>query len=493
MKTELTTTDRWKGGFLAALVFEDRKPPLGITETEGRKLMTVANGEDFTGQYRRTIVLRTERGRRRLLLAGLGKRTDFELDRIRVAVAALTRLAESMKAPELGLLVPDARSLPCSLARFVAAAVEGGILAGYRYTEHRTDRERDARPPERLGLLFGRRHRPNAAVRASARAAAAAAEATCYTRDLVNEPPSQKAPEMMAELATWLAKRDRIAVEVLRRNDLVRMGMNGILRVGAGSHEPPCLVHLTYRPRGRSRKTVCVVGKGITFDSGGLSLKPAASMDTMKSDMAGAAAVFGLFKLLGEIDVPVTVHGLAPLAENLPGGGAQKPGDIIRHYNGKTVEVLNTDAEGRLILADALAYGATLKPDVLIDMATLTGACVVALGDEYSALMGNDQPTIDRLIALGGEQGEWFWQLPLPARYREHLKSKVADIRNIGKPGNAGTIVAGLFLQEFVGKGIPWVHVDIAGSAHTAEARDYAAAGGTGVPLRTLAAYVRSL
>jgi leucyl aminopeptidase len=213
----------------------------------------------------------------------------------------------------------------------------------------------------------------------------------------------------------------------------------------------------------------------------------------MKGDMAGAATVLGLFKYLGETDLPVAVHGLVPLAENLPGGGAQRPGDVIRHYGGKTSEVVNTDAEGRLILADALAYGSELKPDLMIDIATLTGACVVALGDEYSALLGTDQRTIARLMALGRRQGEWFWQLPLAGQYKAHMKSTVADVKNIGKPQNAGTIIGGLFLQEFVAEGVPWVHIDIAGASFCREPGwDYCVPGGTGVPLRTLIALLRA-
>jgi leucyl aminopeptidase len=323
--------------------------------------------------------------------------------------------------------------------------------------------------------------------------AVALAEAVCFTRDLANEPPSPKPPEKMGETGLTLAKKRRITVEVLHKAELEKQGMGGILRVGAGSHQPPCLVHLTYTPAGKSKKTVVVIGKGITFDSGGLSIKPAQGMEAMKDDMAGAGSVLGLFKWLGSVDVPVTVHGLAPFAENMPGGGAQKPGDVIKHYNGKTAEVISTDAEGRHLLADCLAFGSTLKPDLMIDIATLTGACVVALGDEFSALLGTDQKTIDRLIAVGKEQGEFFWQLPLPARYKSHLKSKVADVKHIGKPGVAGTITAGLFLQEFVGEGIPWVHIDIAGPSFTKEDWDYAPAGATGVPLRTIAALIRGL
>lgn len=234
-----------------------------------------------------------------------------------------------------------------------------------------------------------------------------------------------------------------------------------------------------------------MVGKGITFDSGGLSLKTAQQMETMKDDMAGAAVVFGLFRYLQWVDIPVELHGLTPLAENLPGGGAQRPGDVIRLFNGKRVEVMNTDAEGRLILADALAYGATLKPDLMIDIATLTGACVVALGNEISGVMGTDEKTIKQLLTLGKEQGERFWQLPLFEGYRSHLKSRVTDLKNIGKPQNAGTIIGWFFLSEFVPGSVPWVHIDIAGTAWASEDGDYTPAGATGVPLRTLIVLLR--
>jgi len=493
MKVRITAAARWTGKFSAALMFEDSRAPLGHIKTAATSyLLTVADEEGFRGQYRKTILMRGDHGRQRLLLAGLGKRQDYSPERVRIAMAKLIKLAESLAVEELGLTVPDPK-VRGGRDRFLAAAVEGAILADYRYTEHRKVDPETERPLGTLSLLFGPGQAATTTERRAVSGAQVIAEAVCYTRDLVNEPPSQKTPEMMAELATWLAKKNRISVKVMRKADLVQLGMNGILRVGAGSHEPPCLVHLTYQPRRKSHRTVCVIGKGVTFDAGGLSLKPANSMGTMKSDMAGAAAVLGLFRFLANTNVSATIHGLVPLAENLPGGGAQKPGDIIRHYNGTTVEVLNTDAEGRLLLADALAYGSTLKPDLMIDMATLTGACVIALGDECAALLGTDQKTINALTSVGRDQGELFWQLPLFDGYRSHLKSKVADIKNIGKPRVAGTIAAGLFLQEFVDKSIPWVHVDIAGPAFTEEGRPYVRHGATGFPLRTLAAFLREL
>ncbi|MEO0079897.1 MAG: leucyl aminopeptidase [candidate division WOR-3 bacterium] len=495
MKIEQMSRTEWAGRVLAAMMFDGDRQPLGMTKDEGARVFAVAAEQNFQGGYRKTAFIQVDG--KGFILTGLGKRREFELDRVRVAVARAVKKAEELGLSELGLLVPDRKGLPGDGLKVVEAAVEGAVLGGYRFLKYRKLKEDEPKPLDSFTLVFGDskggRQKAVGGWRKAVEQAQSVAEAVCYVRDLVNEPSSVKAPEQMAQRAKELARPGRITVKVFAKGELEKLGMGGILGVGRGSHNPPCLVHLTYQPKVKPKKTICVVGKGITFDSGGLSLKPAESMETMKDDMAGAAVVFGLFRFLGENDLPVTVHGIAPLAENLPGGGAQKPGDIIRHYNGKTVEVVNTDAEGRLILADALAYGSTLKPDLMIDIATLTGACVIALGDEFSALLGNDQRTIERLIALGKEQGEFFWQLPLVERYKAHMRSKVADLKNIGKPRNAGTIIGGLFLSEFVAPGVKWVHIDIAGTAFISRepAWDYCPVGATGVPLRTIIGLIK--
>jgi len=493
VKTEFQSAKAWAGRTRLALMFEGETTPLGITKEKGRELARIAAGERFQARLKQTVLLHEEVGEKRLILSGLGKRGEFEPDRVRIAVARGVKRAEEAGADSVGLVVPSERELGRPLAGFVQAAVEGAILFSYRFDRYRRPKEDEPKPVGELTLLFPEARQATAAVRKAVAEAQRRAGAVCFVRDLVNEPPSPKAPEKLAARAQELAKPGRIAVKVMRKPELEKLGMGGILGVGAGSHQPPCLIHLTYTPKAKSKKTVVVIGKGITFDSGGLSLKPATSMELMKDDMSGAAAVIGLFQYLGQVDLPLTVHGLVPLAENLPGGGAQKPGDVIRHYNGKTVEVWNTDAEGRLILADALAFGSSLKPDLMIDVATLTGACVVALGDEYSALLGTDQRMIERIKAVGKEQGEFFWQLPLVERYRSHLKSHVADLKNIGKPQNAGTIIGGLFLQEFVDKAVPWVHIDIAGAAFTRDGLDYTRPGATGTPVRTLIALLAGL
>lgn len=493
MKIDLIVRKDWTGRVLVVLMFEGDKTPLALPGEEGRNFVAVAAAERFVGQFKKTSLLRAGAGKEKLIIAGLGKRKEFELDRVRSAVAKALRLAEDIGAELVGLLVPDNREVKRDLADIVGAAVEGAILSSYRFDKYRTPKPDETKPVGELMLVFTNPRALSAAMRRAVAEAVVRSEAVCFARDLANEPPSPKPPEKMAEVAMGLAKKGRIAVRVMHKAELEKLGMGGILRVGAGSHQPPCLVHLTYTPPGKSKKTVVVIGKGITFDSGGISIKPSAGMEAMKDDMSGAGAVLALFKWLGSVDVPVTVHGLAPFAENMPGGGAQKPGDVIRHYNGKTAEVISTDAEGRHLLADCLAYGSTLKPNLMIDIATLTGACVIALGDEYSGVMGTDQRTIDRLTSIGKGQGEFFWQLPLPDRYKSHLKSKVADMKHTGKPGVAGTIAAGLFLKEFVGEGVPWVHIDIAGPSFTKEDWDYAPVGATGVPVRTIAALLKEL
>lgn len=493
MKVGLQTAKSWTGNTGLALMFEGETSPLGIARDVGQELVRVAASERFLGRIRQTAVMRWPKCEDKLILSGLGRRREFEPERVRVAVAKGLKRAEEMGATAVGLILPSEKQLGRALAGLVEAAVEGAMLSSYRFNKYRQPKDDEAKPVAELVLVLPEARAATAAVKKAVEEAERRAAAVCFARDLVNEPPSPKAPEKLAGRAQELAKPGRVAVKVMRKPELEKLGMGGILGVGAGSHQPPCLIHLTYTPKAKAKKTVVVIGKGITFDSGGLSLKPAASMELMKDDMSGAAAVIGLFQYLAQVDLPVCVHGLVPLAENLPGGAAQKPGDVIRHYGGKTVEVWNTDAEGRLILADALAYGSGLKPDLMIDVATLTGACVVALGDEYSALLGTDQRTIERIKALGREQGEFFWQLPLVERYRPHLKSHVADLKNIGKPQNAGTIIAGLFLEEFVDKSVPWVHIDIAGAAFSRERLDYSRPGATGTPVRTLIALLAGM
>ncbi len=486
MKATLLVKNNWTDKVVAVLMFESEEKPLGMDQKTYNQIKPLLKFQRFNGKFRTTAILSTEEGI--IILSGLGKRQEFEPDRLRVAVARTVKRTEEINTSKLGILLPAEKEWPTGIEKFLTWATEGGLLASYRYHRHRQPKPEE---PEGLNeLTFISPKPPSPTMQQALTETQDRVAAVYYTRDLINEPAGNKFPLLLAKRAAELTVNDKITVQIIKKSALEKMGMGGIVAVGKGSATPPCLLHLTYTPRIKPRRTLVIVGKGVTFDSGGLSLKTADQMETMKDDMAGAAVVLGLFHYLTRKNLPVLVHGLAPLAENLPSGTAQKPGDIIRHYNGKTVEVINTDAEGRLLLADALAYGATLKPDLMIDIATLTGACVIALGDEISGIMGNSQQAIDKIIALGQEQGELFWQLPLTERYRSHLKSPVADIKNTGKPRVAGTIIAGLFLSEFVPQKINWVHIDIAGTAFSKEERDYYPPGATGIPLRTIIALI---
>jgi leucyl aminopeptidase len=303
-------------------------------------------------------------------------------------------------------------------------------------------------------------------------------------RDLVNEPAGDLTPQRMAEVAADIAEREGLTLTVLDETAIAAAGLGGLLGVAAGSTQPPRLIELVYEPP-NPRGTVALVGKGITFDSGGLSIKTAEGMETMKTDMSGAAAVLAAMSTLPAVDPGVKVIGIVPATENMPGGSATKPGDVLKIRNGKTVEVLNTDAEGRLVLADGLSLAVEAGVDAILDLATLTGACVVALGRRIAGLMGNNDGWTAQVRQAADKAGEPVWPLPLPDDYRKSLDSEVADLKNIGGGRWAGALTAGLFLREFVGE-VPWAHLDIAGPARSEEDEGYLAKGGTGFGVRTI-------
>ena len=471
--------------------------PLATGEEQGgivRGLARVPGGaavkraiaaERFRGREGQVLTVPLGDPRRRALcFVGLGAATAPDLDAWRRAAGRARRAAERAGATRVAVAL-DARA---SDLDHLVAVVEGFELAGYRFDKYKSDAER----PAEIGELTVVVPAPPVASELARRLAAVAPTiaAVNTVRDLVNEPAAVKTPSFLAATAERLAAETGIELEVWDRTRIEKEHLAGLLAVARGSNEEPRFIRLRYRGPG-ARRRVALVGKGITFDSGGLSLKPAKSMETMKLDMAGGATVIATLAALGRLRPPIDVDGFVPATENLPGGKAQKPGDVIRYLNGKTVEVLNTDAEGRLVLADALMLAAAAKPDVIIDLATLTGACVVALGPQVAGVFGNDQAIVDRLVALGEETGEPLWQLPLVADYRDDIKSAVADLKNVGG-GNAGSITAALFLQEFV-DGRPWVHFDIAGPAFADKESAYSPKGGTGFGVRTLLRYIEEL
>lgn len=375
---------------------------------------------------------------------------------------------------------------PAGDAEQIAAAFDGILLGAYNFLDYKKAKDSD-RPVGSVQFLVTDKKEEKALAPALERAERIA-EGVHIVRNLVNTPPNLLYPESFAARAKELTAKLPIEVEVLEEKALVAGGYGGIVGVGQGSARGPRLVKLTYAPK-RAKKHVALVGKGITFDTGGISLKPGAGMDEMTMDMGGAATVLGVTITAAALGVDVAVTTFLALAENMPGGGAQRPGDVVTMRNGTTVEVLNTDAEGRMVMADALVDAAALEPDLIIDVATLTGAAIVALGTRTAAVMGTDAAR-EKVIDAARASGEAMWPLPFPKELRESLNGRVADLRNIGeRPG--GTLSAGIFLKEFVGER-EWAHVDIAGPAFTSKAYGYNSVGGTGVSMRTILATIES-
>jgi leucyl aminopeptidase len=374
-------------------------------------------------------------------------------------------------------------ALPAESVEELSAVSEGALLGAYAFLRYRTVEDSWKPPVQRFTVATPMKR--DSTTRAAVERARVVADAVNLTRDLVNTAPSDLRPADFAAATVSACAEDGLDVEVLDEKYLRKHGYGGILGVGQGSNSPPRLVRVAWRHR-RAKQHVALVGKGITFDSGGLSLKPTDGMKTMKCDMGGAAAVIAVTRAVARLSLPVNVTAWAPMAENMPSGSAQRPSDVLTIYGGKTVEVLNTDAEGRLILADVLARASEDQPDVILDVATLTGAAIVALGYRTAAIMANDDDLRQRVHDAANRAGELIWPMPLPEELRKSLDSGVADLANIGERWG-GALTAGLFLREFVGEGIRWAHLDIAGPAfNEKEPYGYTPKGGTGAAVRTL-------
>jgi leucyl aminopeptidase len=456
-----------------------------LDKQTGGLLKGVLEAEKFQGKAASVTHVHTA-GRlpaARVVVVGLGSERPAPGEVLRRAAAAALRRARDLGARSVAIELLGDR-LPTR--QRAHAIIEGGILGTYTFDRYK--REKSEKAVTTLTLVV-----PDARTARDAtegvRRGEVFATATWFARDLVNAPANDVHPTHLARVATEVAKEAKLKVRVYDRDECRKLGMGAFLGVAAGAEQPPKFIHLTYMPRSRARKRVAVVGKGITFDSGGLDLKSADGMLRMKDDMSGAAAVLGIMGALPKLQAPVEVHGLIAATENMPSGSAIRPGDVLRAMNGTTIEVGNTDAEGRLTLADAICYAhQQVKPDEIIDMATLTGACVVALGPLCAGLFANDQALSDRLRAAAEQAGERIWPLPLIEEYREFLKSEVADMNNVG-PRGGGAITAGLFLKEFAGT-TPWAHLDIAGPAFSEKDLPLAPKGGTGVAVRTILTYL---
>ncbi len=478
-----------------------RKGELPLPAAESRRVREHLGRVGARGETQEITVVPLPKGTATRTLVAVGCGEKLTLDTFRRGVASGVQQARQLAVREMAVLVPkemaDGRAIG-------AAIVEGVALGGYTFTRYQADRAKQERARAVRSVEIVVEPRTHAAVQEGIRAGKILVAATVLARDLVNEPASKVTPQALANEARRIASSSRghVTVEVLDRAACEKRGMGAFLAVAQGSTHAPFFVHLTYTPRGsvvssparkgvgeRGEKKlpiVALIGKGITFDSGGLSLKSAASMETMKVDMAGAAAVFGVFSALPALKLPVIVHGFVAACENMPSGSSTRPGDIVRSASGKTIEIRNTDAEGRLTLADALTEARNVKPDAMVDLATLTGACVVALGEEVAGIFASDATLARRIIAAAHHAGESLWELPLVPTYRDQLKSTVADLKNISGKRWADAILGALFLQEFVG-GTPWAHLDIAGPAYAEQQTNpVVPVGASGFGVRTL-------
>ncbi len=418
----------------------------------------------------------------RMVVLGLGKKNKLTLDRMRGAVAEACRHLQKKRVNSIATLTHGSGISGITSDSSAQAIVEAALLGTYSFRRHITKKDKHGKI-SRLTLLC-RNKADVSKLQQAINRGSIIAEAAILARDMANEPSNFMSPSDMAEAAKKLAKDYGLEFTVLEREQMQEKGMGALLGVAQGSCQPPKLILLNYKGKQAKGIDLALVGKGITFDSGGISLKPSHKMEEMKGDMAGGAAVIAAISAMARLKLKINVTAIVPAVENLPGNCAFKPGDVLKAMTGKTIEIISTDAEGRLILADALGYASKLKARFIIDVATLTGACVVALGYVCTGAMGNNQGLVDKVITAGAGAGELIWQLPMYDDYKEQNKSDIADIKNAGSRG-AGTITAALFLAEFVGK-TPWLHLDIAGTSTSDKEHKYLAKGATGVPVRTL-------
>jgi leucyl aminopeptidase len=425
---------------------------------------------------------------KRVLVVGLGKAEQCTLEGVRRAAAAGIQRAQALQARHVATILHGAGIAGLPVADCAQAVTEGTLLGGYAFTKYKSPCKVAPRVEIERVTIVEQAEEKLTEMLGGVEMGRIIAEATNMARDLATEPPDTVTPEYLATQARALGELPGLTCEVWDETRLAAERMNCLRMVGRGSANPPRFIRLAYTPEGEATKRICLVGKGLCYDSGGLSLKPPTAMQHMKTDMSGAAAVLAIMKVLAQLQPQVAVTGLIPTCENMTGGAAYKVDDILRARNGKTIEVDNTDAEGRLVLADALSYAAEQKFDEIIDFATLTGGCVVALARVWTGIMGTDQALIDRIISTGNAVGEKMWMLPFDQEIRDLLDSDLADIKNAGsREGSA--IQGGIFLREFVGD-TPWAHLDIAGTSFLDKGRGYEPKGATGVPVRTMVAYL---
>ncbi|MCD6358884.1 MAG: leucyl aminopeptidase [Dehalococcoidia bacterium] len=476
-------------------IFEGIEYPTGamaaVDEALDNTITQLINDGEIKGKLNEVTLIHTmgKMPAARIAIIGLGKQQELTLEKVRGATATGCQQLKKIKLEKIATVAHGAGVGQLDNEKVGQSIAEGAILGLYHFNKYLAP-DLESREIKELSIVEWDEEKIPSLERGCNRGKIIA-EATNFARDMVNEPSNTMTPSRMAETASEMAKVYGLKCTILNKKQISQMGMGALLGVAQGSHQEPKLIVLNYEGDSTSKTALGLVGKGITFDSGGISIKPSKDMWEMKGDMAGAAAVISTMKAIADLKPKINVTALVPATENLPGGGALKPGDILKAMNNKTIEVDNTDAEGRLILADALCYARKLELSPIVDVATLTGACVIALGDKCCGILGNNQELIDKVRQASDDAGECIWQLPMIPEYGEQIKSDVADIKNVGGRA-AGTITAAQFLEAFV-SGTPWAHIDIAGPSLYRETKTYRIKGATGIAVRTLTNLILTL
>ncbi|MCB1937498.1 MAG: leucyl aminopeptidase [Nitrosomonas sp.] len=485
---KVTTPEKQRGACVVVGVFESKKMTESAKELDSLSegyIKDILSQGDLEGKSNTTLLLHKVPGvqSKRVLLIGLGKEQEFNDSAFITAAQAAFRVLGSTGITDCTLFLADLPVKDCDIAWKVTQIAKLAVDSNYRFDQLKSNPEEIKKPLRKIIISLHGKEDLAAGEQALSQGAAIA-HGMSLTKNLGNLAPNICTPSYLADQAKELGKSYKLKVTILDKKDMEKQKMGALLAVARGSHQPPKLIVMEYQGKGKKEKPIVLVGKGVTFDTGGISLKPAAEMDEMKYDMSGAASVLGTIKAVAEMNLPINVVGIIPATENMPGGSATKPGDVVTSMSGQTIEVLNTDAEGRLILCDALTYAERYEPKVVIDIATLTGACVIALGNIATGLMSNDEELAQELITAGEQSADRVWQLPLWDDYQELLKSNFADMANIG--GRAGgTITAACFLSRFTKK-YQWAHLDIAGTAWKSGKEK----GSTGRPVPLLAQFL---
>ena len=480
---------------------EEKNPSGKLAELDTKLkgiIKSLFKNKRFEGKLNQILLLNTTKPMRadHLLLVGLGKGNEITADKLRQAAGTAAKYAENAKLTTISFYIPadnDAKDIHTGLAKsnesFTQTVVEGGLLSLHHFDEYKQPAKEKLSRIKQIILITTAKSQVSS-MRSSSSKGQKLAKAVVASRDLVSQPSNTATPSYLAEKAQELAKSFGMTCKVLKTSDMKRFEMGALLGVAKGSEEPPAFIILEHHGGIKNDPPVVIVGKGITFDTGGISLKPPSNMDEMKMDMSGGAVTLGTLTAAAALKIPLNIVGLIPASENMPSGNAIKPGDILKSMSGKTIEVLNTDAEGRLILADALTYAARYKPKAIINLATLTGAVIVALGHQAAAVLGNNDELATCLQQCGEITGERLWPLPIWPEHEKAVKSDIADLKNIASPGvGAGTITAGAFLKSFVGE-FPWCHLDIAGTSWSSEDKPYTPKGATGFGVRLLTRFL---